>query len=363
MNAKARGLAIAAALSLGAAGGAAFANDEVDPLRALDVTFPRAAEKAQRSVVAIEVEREQKPDRPLTRGEKMQLGILGMAMYDPRYFVRPPGACTGVVVRAEKGKKALVATAAWNVRDAKSIRLVLADGTKRSVEEKGRDENLDVTILEVADSSGLEAIPFAGKAHVGQFALLVGRGGESNSPVVTAGNVSAVGRHKGDSIQISARMNYGNVGGAVVDLDGKLLGIASRLTDRPMQGLNSGVGFAAPDDRLEGELDDLASGKVVKKRKGPFMGIQGDLKPQPDSAPKGVRIEKALEGGAARKAGLKDGDWIMIFNGVETKDFMQLKDEIERLEPGDKVIVTVQREDMGQKDFTIELGERTDGSE
>ena len=67
--------------------------------------------------------------------------------------------------------------------------------------------------------------------------------------------------------------------------------------------------------------------------------------------------------GAAKKAGIKDGDVIKIFNGVEIKDFEQLRDCIEKLEVGEKVIVTIERGDMGEKDFTLELGERPEGEE
>lgn len=342
--------------------------DDLDPLTALDATLPKLAEKVERSVVALDVEREANPERALTQREKMALGISGMRIYDQRYFERPAGAVTAVAI-AQDGQSTTLVTATWNVRDAKSIKVLLDSGEKVAATLKGRDENLDVSVLVTEKPlAGVTAIPVAKERKVGQFALLVGRGGERAQPVVTIGNVSAVGRFKGDAIQVSTRMNYGNVGGAVVDLDGRLLGIASKLTNRPYQGINSGVGFAAPVDKVEGRLKDLLAGKVIPKRKNPFLGIM--LDPKAEQPKDGVKINlarmpdgKLLDNTAAKKAGIQDGDVIKIFNGVEVKDFEQLRDSIEKLEPGEKVIVTIERGDWGEKDFTIELGERPDGEE
>lgn len=345
------------------------AGDATDPLTALDKALPRITERAEPSVVALDVTRDEKPARPLTQRERLITGVQGTRVWDMRYFERPPGACSAVLVKADAQQSVLV-TSYWNVREGKSFSIQLPSGEKVDATLKGHDENLDVAVLVCTKPlTGYKPIEVAADKHVGQLALLVGRGGERATPFVTAGNLSAVGRFKGDSIQVSTRMNYGNVGGAVVDLDGKLLGIAAKLTDRPMQGINSGVGFAAPADRLMKELDKLVEGKNAKKHRNPFLGIMLDPKlQQPTDG--GVRINLArnpdgtlLPGLAAEKAGIKDGDVIKIFNGVEIKDFEQLRDCIERLEPHEKVIVTIERGDLGEKDFTIELGERPDGEE
>ncbi len=367
------GLVLAALLAPRAFG------DDLDGLGALDAALPRLAEKVGRSVVALDVEREEKPGRPLTQREKLGLGIMGGMRYDERYFLRPAGASSGVVIASSKDSTT-IATSIWNVRDAKSIVVSLPSGEKVKATLKGRDENLDVAVLVTEKPlAGVPPIPIAKERKVGQFALLLGRGGEQSHTIVTVGNVSAIGRFKGDALQVSTRMNYGNVGGAVVDLDGNLLGIASKLTNRPMQGLNSGVGFAAPVDKVQEELEKLLAGKVVPKRKGPFLGV---MMPRDNKqGQSGVRVELAREvlpparpGGPATfgdvikgmpavTSGVKDGDVIKIFNGVEVKDFEQLRDTIEKLEPREKVIVTIERGDMGEKDFTIELGERPEGEE
>lgn len=366
---------VASALALaglGALGARAVASpEELDPLQALDRALPRAAQRAQGSVVAIECERDDR-ERPLTQREKMALGLGAGRSFDPRYYSRPAGASSGVIVRAKKGERALVATAWWNVQNSKTISVVLADGSRLPATLQGHDENLDVAVLSLEANEALKPIEVAQAPRIGQYAILVGRGGDHLSPVVTVGNVSALGRFKGDSVQVTARMNYGNTGGAVVDLDGRLLGIAARLTDRTHQGINSGVGFAAPVDRLVKELDELAQGKVVAKRKSPFLGVGAPIGPNgvplvngklPEGVKSGVVIGSIVKGKAAERTGLLAGDVIEIFNGVEVKDFTQLRDEIERLEVGEKVIVTIYRPEKGERDFTIELGFRDGGDE
>ncbi len=352
--------------SLGAA--AAYGDELSDGLGALDAALPRVAERAERSVVALEVTRDEKASRTLTRTEKLSLGIGGGRVFDQRYFERPAGPCSAVVVRSNE-QETVIITSLWNVKEGKSFAIHLPSGDKVEAKLKGTDENMDVAVLVTEKPlSGVKAIEVAKEKRVGQFAVLVGRGGERNSPIVTVGNLSAVGRFKGDAIQVSTRMNYGNVGGAVVDLDGKLLGIASKLTDRAYQGINSGVGFAAPAERVAKHLDDLVAGKHAPRRKSPFLGIMLDPKLEQPKDGAGVRINLARRGevlmeGAAKKAGIKDGDIIKIFNGVEVKDFEQLRDCIEKLEVGEKVIVTIERGDMGEKDFTLELGERPENEE
>jgi S1-C subfamily serine protease len=185
--------------------------------------------------------------------------------------------------------------------------------------------------------------------------FLVGRATD-DGPLVTEGIISAVGRYRGDSFAHSARTNYRNAGGALVDLDGHLVGISVRHTDRSRQGQSSGVGFGAPVANLTASLPALAKGEVVPRRKTPFLGISGD----PESLDTGgVRVRQVLAGTAAQKAGLQAGDVIKIFNNVELRDFMHLREEIEKLSVGSEIVITVQRGDQ-ELDMTIKLGARAE---
>src|SRR5688572_14223918 len=99
---------VALLLGLGTAAPRAFADELADGLGALDQALPRVAERAERSVVALEVGRDEKPHRSLTQREKMMLGIGGGRVFDQRYFERPTGPCSAVVIRSNDQQAVLV---------------------------------------------------------------------------------------------------------------------------------------------------------------------------------------------------------------------------------------------------------------
>jgi S1-C subfamily serine protease len=334
---------------------------DISALEALDAVLPRVTEKVGQSVILLEVpDRDPAVSKPLSAAEKAALGLGPFRTFDDRYFVRPKAPFTGVVVAAD-GDTRYVATCAWNLLGARTVFAIdPATGDRRKATIAGHDENLDVALVKVEGAKwpALEPSP---AAKIGAMALLVGRT-PIRAPFVTFGHVSALGRYRGDAMQVSTRMSYGNVGGAVVDLDGRLLGIASRLSDRTRNGQSSGVGFAAPIDKLTKAIPDLMAGKNIVKRKSPFLGVQID--PQEPQGRTGVRIMKVLPNSAAAKAGLEDGDVIQIFHGTELKEFGQLREELDRLQVGEKVIISVYRPSKdAEKDFTVHLGARPDGDE
>jgi S1-C subfamily serine protease len=337
--------------------------DDVTMLEALDVALPRAVERAARSVVLLDVQRDKAASKPLSARERAELGLSALGPVDHRYFERPSGPVTGVIV-AREGTTLTIATCAWNLAGVKSVALFdPATGLRRAGTPAGRDDNLDVALLTVKDveAKDLVAIERAPAPKPGEMVMLVAKMA-TGAPFATLGNVSALGRYRGDALQVSARMSYGNTGGAVIDLDGRLVGIASRLSDRSRNGQSSGVGFAAPVEKLIPEVPDLAAGKVIEKRKSPFMGVQIDMREGPGGT--GVRIGKVLPNSAAAAAGIQDGDVIKIFHGTELKDYAQLREELDRLAVGEKVIVTIYRPSLdGEKDFTVHLGARPEEQE
>lgn len=318
------------------------------PLDALDEVAADVVERVAPSVVLIEVERTPTSPRRLTAREVAGLG-LGQN-YDPRYFTRPDGPCTGVVIAP-----GLVATSSWNIAGEGAVTVVTPDGARLPGRRLGRDENLDVSLLGV-DAPDLPALPVAPEPPVvGRFLLLVGRTAQ-NGPMLTEGIVSGLGRHRGDSFAHSARTNYQNVGGALVDLEGRLVGISVRHTDRSRQGQSSGVGFGAPALAVQVQVPGLARGDVVPRRKTPFLGIAST---QEEVQAGGCRVGQVLPGTAALAAGLRAGDIIKIFNNVELRDFMHLREEIEKLSVGSEIVITVKRGDE-ELDITVKLGARAE---
>lgn len=317
------------------------------PLAALDAVTARVVERVAPSVVLIEVERTT-ASRPLTAREVAGLG-LG-TNYDPRYFTRPDGPCSGVVIG-----EGLVATSTWNVAGEGAVTVITPDGRRLPGRRLGRDENLDVTLIGV-DARDLPALPVAPEPPVvGRFVLLVGRTAQ-NGPMVTQGIVSGLGRHRGDSFAHSARTNYQNVGGAIVDIEGRLVGLSVRHTNRSRQGQSSGVGFGSPALAVQVQVPGLARGEVVPRRKTPFLGISSS---QEEVAQGGCRVGQVLAGTAAEAAGLKAGDIIKIFNNVELRDFMHLREEIEKLSVGSDIVITVKRGEQ-ELDLTVKLGARAE---
>lgn len=350
-----RGIAVFAALMLSST--ALYAqDDDSSTLESLQNTVQKAAAKVANSVVLVYVDRDKSSDRPLTDMEKRRLGLLGRRPSEG-YYQRPSGPVTGVVV----DDKGTILTSGFNVSGKiNKVWIVCANGKKRVAKVLGKDPNLDICALKVEDHSGLKppALGNSKKIVPGQFAVLVSRSEGSKDPNITFGIVSAVNRERKNAFQVQCRMNYGNVGGAVIDLNGRLLGISARLSNRTVIGQNSGVGFAAPLHQIKKVYSTIVAGKNVPKAKTAFMGIQGSREVKKGA--KGVKITKVLPNTGAAKAGMKDGDVIKIFNGVEVNDFMTLAEEIRKLAVGNKIIVTVER-DGWQKDITIILGARPEG--
>ena len=334
-------------------------DDDLDALSALERAFQVAAEGVSDSVVSVIVDlapaRQQQQQQP-PQQQRRRMQIPGMGG-NSAYQRRPDLPASGVIIGAD----GIIATAASLVapanREVRSIEVVLADGRRLKAERLGLDENTDVALLKV-DAKDLPAAKIGDSAALvpGRFVVAVARS-EGLVPHVTTGIISAVKRFKGNSFQLDALVNYASSGAAVVDLDGRLVGIVCRVVPGARSGQSSGVGFAAPLHKLNEVRGDLLAGKVIEKVKGPFLGIRAD---QETREGKGVVIGATIEGTAAASAGLAAGDVITIFNGVELEDFAQLADEIGRLKPGDEILLTVQR-DGWERDFTIKLGARPDG--
>src|SRR6266545_323579 len=198
----------------------------------------------------------------------------------------------------------------------------------------GRDPKTDIAVLKI-DAKEVPFITFADsdKLEVGDVVLALGNP-FGIGQTVTMGIVSATGRggmnieDYEDFIQTDAAINPGNSGGALVDAEGRLIGINTAILSRT--GGNQGVGFAIP-------------AKLAR---------QFDV-PENSS---GVLITEVTEKSAAAVAGLKSGDVVIELNGTPVKDSRNLKLAVGRLAPGDKVAVKVLR-DGKEKSFTVTLKE------
>ncbi len=228
--------------------------------------------------------------------------------------------------------------------NAKELVVTLNDGTEYPARLIGTDENTDIAVIKI-DATGLVPAEFTptDNIKVGEMAIAIG------SPfglqqTVTVGVVSAIGRDVAvssdslpmvDLIQTDAAINPGNSGGALVNSDGKVLGINSMIYST--SGSNAGIGFAIPGDTALNIAKQLIENGVAKT---PFIGIEMG---ENTTDIKGVYIQSVTPGYPADKAGIKDGDIITAFDGTAVASPLDLVSEIITRNVGDQVTVSVNR--------------------
>jgi serine protease Do len=258
-----------------------------------------------------------------------------------------------------------ILTANHVVEGADEIEVNVA-GSKKNYTAKviGTDPPTDVAILKI-EATGLPAITLADSdlLEVGDVVLAIGNP-FGIGQTVTMGIVSALGRsglagfnQYQDFIQTDAAINPGNSGGALVDAEGRLVGINTAIISR--SGGNQGVGFAVPIDMARHVVERLISGgKVTRGYLGIFpQDITPGLAQQFNLAGQnGALVGDVRPNTPAEKAGIKTGDVIIAFNGKDVSDAHGLQLAVSQSEPGSPATVKLIRDGV-QKNFTIALAE------
>jgi serine protease Do len=236
------------------------------------------------------------------------------------------------------------------------------------------DPSSDLALLRI-DAKNLPVLTFADsdQVKVGDLVLAVGNP-FALTDTVTMGIVSALGRGMSaldgddsgkpstdyqDFIQTDASINPGNSGGALVDTEGRLIGINTAIYSR--SGGNQGIGFAVPSNLARSVIDSLLkNGKVSRGYLGTVVqDLTPDLAEQfkvPDDQ-QGALIAEVSSGSAAEKAGLENGDIITTVNGKPISDPHALRLTVGGMNPGDKVTVAFLR-DGQPKSAEVTLGEQ-----
>jgi serine protease Do len=242
---------------------------------------------------------------------------------------------------------------------ANKISVVLDDNRKFEATLIGTDPTTDLALLKI-EADNLQALQYGNSddLQVGEWVLAVGNPMNLTS-TVTAGIVSAKGRSidllrsKDPSqrysiesfIQTDAAVNPGNSGGALVNLNGDLVGINTAIASQT--GAFAGYSFAVPSSIVSKVVDDLLKyGEVQRALLGAeIREIDADFaKEKGLKTLHGVYLANLTESGAAREAGLQAGDVITALNGVPTKKNSQLLEQVARYRPGDKVEVSYLRD-------------------
>jgi serine protease Do len=251
----------------------------------------------------------------------------------------------------------LVVTNNHVIANADEITVTLSNGITLPAKLVGRDEKTDLALLRVKPKSPLTATKFgdSDKAQVGDWVVAIGNPFGLGS-TVTAGIVSARNRDINagpydDFIQTDAAINRGNSGGPLVNMDGEVIGVNSVIFS-PTGG-SVGIGFSIPSNLVRQVIGQLR--QFGAARRG-WVGVRiqqvNDDMAQALGlpAPLGALIADVTPNGPAAKAGLKDGDLIMTFDGKPIHDSRELPRIVADTSIGKTVNVEYLRK--GKKDMT-----------
>jgi serine protease Do len=241
-----------------------------------------------------------------------------------------------------------VVTNAHVVDDANVVKVKLADDREFRAKVVGKDDRLDVAVLELQNAPHDLPVASLGSSEalrVGEYVVAIGNPfGLGNT--VTMGIVSAKGRTIGagpydDFIQTDASINPGNSGGPLFNLRGQVVGIDTAINPQ-----GKGIGFAIPIDAVKDVLPQLiASGHVARGRLGVVIqGMDEDLaKALGLDRAHGALVEEVESGSPADKAGIRSGDVIVAVDGRDVPHSEELPRMVARHAPGTHVKVTVVR--------------------
>jgi serine protease Do len=271
------------------------------------------------------------------------------------------GEGSGFIVSAD----GVVLTNAHVVDGASKVTVRLTDGREFVAKVVGTDKKTDIAVLRV-DAKNLPTVRIGNPANtrVGEWVVAIGSPyGFENT--VTAGIVSAKSRSLPDGtyvpfIQTDAAVNPGNSGGPLFNLAGEVIGINSQIYSRT--GGYQGLAFAIPIDvamRIENQL--VAHGRVSRGKLG--VGIQDIDQALAESFGlpnrNGAMIASVEKDGPAFKAGLKEGDVVLKFNGRPIGRSADLPLAVGEAAPGSTAEIEVWRNGKNER-FTPKLGELTD---
>lgn len=256
---------------------------------------------------------------------------------------------SGVIIDAAKG---YVVTNNHVVDNASTIKVQLSDGRKFDAKVVGKDPRSDIALIQIQDPKNLTAIKIADSdaLRVGDYTVAIGNPfglGET----VTSGIVSALGRsglnaeNYENFIQTDAAINRGNSGGALVNLNGELIGINTAIL--APDGGNIGIGFAIPSNMVKNLTAQMVQYGQVKRGELGILGteLNSELaKAMKVDAQRGAFVSQVMPNSSAAKAGIKAGDVITSLNGKPISSFAALRAEVGSMPIGSKVTLGLLRE-------------------
>lgn len=252
----------------------------------------------------------------------------------------------------------------YQITEANNLKVTLYnDDTKYDAKVIGSDSQTDLAVIKI-EKTGLTAAELgdSDSVQVGEFAMAVGNplGLQSS---ISCGIISAKNREVPDSssntiyrvIQTDAAINSGNSGGALVNADGKVIGINTlKLSGTGIEG----IGFAIPiNSTIDVYKELISNGKIAR----PYIGITGidldETTAKKNNLVEGIYVKKVDNFSAAEKAGIQIGDVIIAVDGTSIKTMDELNTIKNKHSVGDKLNIKVNRNGK-EKEITLTLQEQ-----
>jgi serine protease Do len=311
--------------------------------------FVKSAERSMSAVVHIKAtESKQNAVQRQRQSNPFQFFFGDQQMFDD--YAQPRSGTGSGVIYTNDG---YIITNNHVVEGADEYEVTLHDNREFKARLVGRDASTDMAIIKI-EANDLPAIELGNSddVKVGEWALAVGNPFDLAS-TVTAGIISAKGRNIGiikgrgaveSFIQTDAAVNPGNSGGALVDVNGRLIGINSAIATPT--GVFAGYSFAIPVNLAKKIADDLIKYGVFKRA---YLGVdifemdQNIAKEIDVDYVQGIGIETIDPQGSAAYAGLKARDIITEINNKKVSTVPELQEMVSRCKVGDEILVTVVR--------------------
>lgn len=355
-------LALSVGLSLSASFPVGAALPSQVPGQAAIPSLAPMLEKVLPAVVSVQVEGTARQSQRVPEELKKYFGDDA-----PDQQAQPfEGLGSGVIIDAAKG---YVLTNNHVINQADKISIQLNDGREFDAKLIGGDDQSDIALLQVQNPSNLKQITIADSdaLRVGDFAVAVGNP-FGLGQTATSGIISALGRSglnlEGleNFIQTDASINRGNSGGALLNLNGELIGINTAIL--APGGGSIGIGFAIPSNMAKTLSQQLIQFGEVKRG---LLGIKG-MEMSADIAKafklnvqRGAFVSEVLPNSGSAKAGVKSGDVIVSLNDKPLSSFAELRSRIATTEPGAKVKLGLIREGKPM-DVEVTLDKSTSSS-
>ena len=250
------------------------------------------------------------------------------------------------------------------ITGADEISIEFFNGTTLDAELVGTDEKTDIALLKVTAPQPLPFVSFGDSdiARVGDWVIAMGnplgQGFSVSAGIVSARNRALSGTYD-DYIQTDAAINRGNSGGPLFNLDGEVVGVNTAILSP--NGGSIGIGFSMASNVVTRVIDQLK--EFGETRRG-WLGVR--IQDVTDDVADAMGLKKAVGAlitdvpeGPAREAGLKTGDVIKSFDGVEVADTRGLVRQVGNSPVGATVRVTVLRDGKTQT-IKVVLGRRED---